>query len=126
MTNFWRISVAQRSARVYGVTLLGRFDLSPRPGEDTVRSGGPSGSDEAAVDIDDGAVDALVHIPLSGDIAYQSGFNANGIARTPDGKALLVVQSNTELEAVGEGVQVGQVGGKRLPPLAIGHRPADA
>ncbi|MFF3380637.1 SMP-30/gluconolactonase/LRE family protein [Streptomyces sp. NPDC002680] len=39
----------------------------------------------------------VVPIPLSGDIAFQSGFNANGIARTPDGKALLVVQSNTGL-----------------------------
>ncbi|MFC5183501.1 SMP-30/gluconolactonase/LRE family protein [Actinomadura harenae] len=34
-------------------------------------------------------------IPLTGDIAYESGFNANGITPTPDGTALLVVQSNT-------------------------------
>ncbi len=39
----------------------------------------------------------VVPIPLGGDIAFQSGFNANGIVRTPDGKALLVVQSNTGL-----------------------------
>lgn len=34
-------------------------------------------------------------LPLTGDYVQQEGFNANGIARTPDGKALLVVQSNT-------------------------------
>ena len=28
---------------------------------------------------------------------HQPGFNLNGIARTPDGEALLVVQSNTGL-----------------------------
>ncbi|MFC0554521.1 superoxide dismutase [Planotetraspora thailandica] len=36
-----------------------------------------------------------VKVPLSGDIVYTTGNNANGIAPTPDGKALLVVQSNT-------------------------------
>nr|WP_052478549.1 hypothetical protein [Kibdelosporangium sp. MJ126-NF4]CEL18938.1 Superoxide dismutase [Cu-Zn] precursor [Kibdelosporangium sp. MJ126-NF4]CTQ95259.1 Superoxide dismutase [Cu-Zn] precursor (EC 1.15.1.1) [Kibdelosporangium sp. MJ126-NF4] len=34
-------------------------------------------------------------IPLTGDMAYRDGFNANGITPTPDGRALLVVQSNT-------------------------------
>ncbi|WP_459799561.1 NHL repeat-containing protein [Herbidospora sp. RD11066] len=34
-------------------------------------------------------------IPLTGDLVYTTGNNANGIAQTPDGKALLVVQSNT-------------------------------
>jgi sugar lactone lactonase YvrE len=34
-------------------------------------------------------------IPLSGDITYQEGFNANGIDATPDGKTLVIVQSNT-------------------------------
>ncbi|HZM79564.1 MAG TPA: hypothetical protein VFC19_27855 [Candidatus Limnocylindrales bacterium] len=34
-------------------------------------------------------------LPLSGDLVYQPGFNVNGISRTPDGRALLVVQSNT-------------------------------
>ena len=34
-------------------------------------------------------------LPLSGDWVQQPGFNANGIAATPDGKALLVVQSVT-------------------------------
>ncbi|MEU8817886.1 superoxide dismutase [Actinoplanes sp. NPDC048796] len=36
-----------------------------------------------------------VAVPLTGDIAYATGVNANGIAPTPDGKALIVVQSNT-------------------------------
>ncbi|MCE6998763.1 superoxide dismutase [Saccharothrix sp. S26] len=35
-------------------------------------------------------------IPLTGDfVATPGAFNANGIAETPDGKALLIVQSNT-------------------------------
>jgi sugar lactone lactonase YvrE len=36
-----------------------------------------------------------VRLPLTGDLVYQAGFNVNGIARTPDGRGLLVVQSNT-------------------------------
>jgi sugar lactone lactonase YvrE len=36
-------------------------------------------------------------LPFSGDLVYQAGFNANGIETTPDGHALLVVQSNTGL-----------------------------
>jgi sugar lactone lactonase YvrE len=36
-------------------------------------------------------------IPLTGDIAYTGGFNANGIDATPDGKTLVLVQSNTGL-----------------------------
>lgn len=36
-------------------------------------------------------------LPLSGDIVYTTGNNANGICRTPDGSALLVVQSNVGL-----------------------------
>jgi sugar lactone lactonase YvrE len=34
-------------------------------------------------------------VPITGDLVYGPGFNANGIAPTPDGKALLVVQSST-------------------------------
>ncbi|GAA0236066.1 superoxide dismutase [Cryptosporangium japonicum] len=34
-------------------------------------------------------------IPLTGDIVYGEGNNANGITRTPDGRGLIVVQSNT-------------------------------
>ncbi|MFG1927263.1 SMP-30/gluconolactonase/LRE family protein [Cryptosporangium sp. NPDC048952] len=33
-------------------------------------------------------------IPLTGDIVYGEGNNANGIARTPDGRGLIIVQSN--------------------------------
>ncbi|QFG22705.1 superoxide dismutase [Actinomadura sp. WMMB 499] len=38
---------------------------------------------------------AAQRIPLTGDLEYGTGFNANGITPTPDGRALLVVQSNT-------------------------------
>jgi sugar lactone lactonase YvrE len=34
-------------------------------------------------------------LPLTGDIVFVAGFNANGIETTPDGRNLLVVQSNT-------------------------------
>ncbi|MQA99589.1 MAG: superoxide dismutase [Actinobacteria bacterium] len=34
-------------------------------------------------------------VPLTGDLVYEEGFNANGIDATPDGKTLVVVQSNT-------------------------------
>jgi hypothetical protein len=34
-------------------------------------------------------------LPISGDLVYEAGFNANGIAATPDGKRLIIVQSNT-------------------------------
>lgn len=36
-------------------------------------------------------------VPITGDLVYQEGFNVNGITRSPDGKGLLVVQSNTGL-----------------------------
>ncbi len=39
--------------------------------------------------------DRAVTVPITGDLVYQEGFNVNGITRTPDGKGLLVVQSNT-------------------------------
>jgi sugar lactone lactonase YvrE len=42
-----------------------------------------------------GAPGALTTIPLTGDLVYGSGFNVNGIAATPDGGTLFVVQSNT-------------------------------
>jgi len=35
-----------------------------------------------------------VAVPLTGDIQYTTGNNANGISRTPDGRGLIVVQSN--------------------------------
>ena len=34
-------------------------------------------------------------VPLTGDIVYQSGFNVNGIDATPNGKTLIIVQTNT-------------------------------
>ena len=34
-------------------------------------------------------------VPLTGDIVYTTGTNANGIDTTPDGRGLLVIQSNT-------------------------------
>lgn len=37
----------------------------------------------------------LVTLPLTGEFVQGPGFNANGIERTPDGRALLIVQSNT-------------------------------
>ena len=36
-----------------------------------------------------------VRIPLTGDIVYTTGTNANGIAPTPDRRGLIIVQSNT-------------------------------
>lgn len=36
-----------------------------------------------------------VRVPLTGDIVYQTGNNANGIAPTPDRRGLIIVQSNT-------------------------------
>jgi sugar lactone lactonase YvrE len=44
------------------------------------------------VPLDLGAAQA---IPLTGDLQYQSGFNVNGIDATPNGKTLILVQSNT-------------------------------
>jgi sugar lactone lactonase YvrE len=41
------------------------------------------------------AQDGVVTIPLGGDWVQGPGFNANGIARTPDGRALIVVNSGT-------------------------------
>lgn len=42
--------------------------------------------------------DGFVTIPLTGDYVHQEGVNnGNGIARTPDGKGLIIVQSSTGL-----------------------------
>ena len=38
---------------------------------------------------------AAVRVPITGEMVYQPGTNANGITATPDGHALIVVQSNT-------------------------------
>ena len=58
-------------------------------------------------------------VPLSGDIRYEPGFNANGVEATPDGRALVVVQTNTgELFTVdpqsGSTVRIRLDGGKLL------------
>ncbi len=39
--------------------------------------------------------DSATTLPLTGDYQHQPGFNLNGIARTPDGRGLIVVQSAT-------------------------------
>ena len=44
-------------------------------------------------------------LPLSGDWVQLPGFNANGITQTPDGRALLVVQSPTGLPVPGQPTQ---------------------
>lgn len=43
----------------------------------------------------DGSIGEPVPVPITGDLVYQAGFNANGIEALPDGKTLIVVQSNT-------------------------------
>ena len=43
----------------------------------------------------DGRGPRVTTLPLTGDWEQTEGFNANGIAVTPDGRALLVVQSST-------------------------------
>ncbi|MEV4898896.1 superoxide dismutase, partial [Nonomuraea sp. NPDC055795] len=37
----------------------------------------------------------VVRVPLTGDLVYGTGINANGIAATPDDRGLILVQSNT-------------------------------
>src|SRR2546423_4919406 len=37
----------------------------------------------------------VVRVPLTGDLVFTTGTNANGIVTTPDGRGLIVVQSNT-------------------------------
>jgi sugar lactone lactonase YvrE len=44
-----------------------------------------------------GRIGAVRTVPFSGDIRYQDGFNVNGIDATPDGRTLVIVQSNTGL-----------------------------
>jgi len=40
---------------------------------------------------------AVITLPLTGDYVHQAGFNLNGITPTPDGRALLAVQTSTGL-----------------------------
>ena len=44
-----------------------------------------------------GRLGAVRTVPLTGDIVYGPGFNANGIVASPDGRSLVLVQSNTGL-----------------------------
>jgi sugar lactone lactonase YvrE len=43
----------------------------------------------------DRAAGSVSTLPITGDLVYEDGFNANGIAATPNGKRLIIVQSNT-------------------------------
>jgi sugar lactone lactonase YvrE len=57
-------------------------------------------------------------VPYSGDIRFQAGFNVNGIDATPDGKVLVVVQSNTgKLFKVGSRGRTREIGlgGQTVP-----------
>jgi sugar lactone lactonase YvrE len=63
--------------------------------------------------------DEIEILPLSGDWVQQAGFNANGIAETPDHQALLVIQSVTGMlfrvdPATGVATAV-DLGGATLP-----------
>jgi hypothetical protein len=42
-----------------------------------------------------GTLGVATAVPLTGDIVYQPGFNVNGIEATPNGRTLVIVQSNT-------------------------------
>jgi hypothetical protein len=42
-----------------------------------------------------GGMGATWTLPITGDLVFEEGFNANGIEASPDGRRLLVVQSNT-------------------------------
>jgi sugar lactone lactonase YvrE len=42
-----------------------------------------------------GTLGGATAVPLTGDIVYQAGFNVNGIDATPNGRTLVIVQSNT-------------------------------
>ncbi len=42
-----------------------------------------------------GTLGGATAVPLTGDIVYVAGFNVNGIEATPNGRTLVIVQSNT-------------------------------
>ena len=50
-----------------------------------------------SVSLRHGLPNSFSTLPLTGDFVLGAGNNANGISRTPDGRALLMVQSNTGL-----------------------------
>ena len=74
--------------------------------------------------------DEIVTLPLTGDWVQQPGFNANGIAETPDHQALLVIQSATATlfrvdPATGEATTVdlgGTAPERRRPPRGSAAR----
>ncbi|MEV0029501.1 SMP-30/gluconolactonase/LRE family protein [Nocardia sp. NPDC050793] len=66
------------------------------------------------------APEEVARIPLTGDLAYvPNAFNANGIARTPDGAGLIVVQSVTgrlfRVDPATGATRVIDLGGEELP-----------
>jgi hypothetical protein len=67
-----------------------------------------------------GALGTPQAVPLTGDIVYQSGFNVNGIDATPNGKKLIIVQSNT-----GKLFKVNRSGVARLINLGGATVPGD-
>jgi hypothetical protein len=75
--------VCQRRCRHEGRRVVHRLVL-PVPLQVPITRDGTPG--------DPSAVEA---IPLTGDIVYEEGFNVNGIDATPNGKKLVIVQSNT-------------------------------
>jgi hypothetical protein len=66
----------------------------------------------------DGTPGAATTVPLTGDFVSQPGFNVNGIDATPDGRTLVIVQSNTgRLFTVNESgvTDVIDLGGASVP-----------
>ena len=68
----------------------------------------------------DRATLALTVLPLTGDLVYVGGFNVNGIDASPDGKTLVLVQSNTGKlftadPATGVTRQIVLAGGESVP-----------
>ncbi|MEU2256788.1 SMP-30/gluconolactonase/LRE family protein [Nocardia xishanensis] len=66
------------------------------------------------------APEQVARIPLTGDLAYvPNAFNANGIARTPDGAGLIVVQSETgrlfRVDPATGTTRLVDLGGEELP-----------
>jgi sugar lactone lactonase YvrE len=88
-----------------------------------------------------GTLGAATAVPLTGDIAYQAGFNVNGIEATANGKTLVIVQSNTgqlfrvDTNGVADRIELGGAAvpgdgllldGKTLYAVVRGATPADA
>lgn len=63
--------------------------------------------------------DGVQAVQLRGDLAYEGGINANGIEATPDGKTLVLVQSNTgrlfTVDTVTGNTRAIELGGERVP-----------